>query len=287
MKDLSIEEKAKRYDEAMGKLRTMRNAWNNLETDYSPKDVVSDIEHYFPELRESEDEMIRKHLIKHFRVKSKEKWNGIFVKDILAWLEKQGEQKPVDKVEPKFKVRYAGGEYNVLEVKDIAGVTSYGIEDEPNHIDYVKAENCEIVSEQNTDWSDEDEKFFKTALWHLSYSISNGNDTNIYCDITNWFRTLKNRVKPQSRQEWSEDDEKMFKEACGVVSAADYYSCDDKEKIEDWLKAIKERYAWKPSDEQIDALRYVCNHYVPTATDKLAWDALNTTELMLEQLEKL
>ena len=75
------------------------------------------------------------------------------------WLEKQGEQKPFDyenaniaqkdfapKVEPKFKVKYAGSEYNILEVKDIAGVAFYGIEDEPNHIDYVKAENCEIIS---------------------------------------------------------------------------------------------------------------------------------------------
>lgn len=57
--------------------------------------------------------------------------------------------KPIDKVEPKFKVKYAGNEYNVLEVKDIAGVTFYGIEDEPNHIDYVKAENCERVDGYN------------------------------------------------------------------------------------------------------------------------------------------
>lgn len=73
------------------------------------------------------------------------KWS-MPVKHIIEVLEKQGEQKPVDKVEPRFKVKYAGSEYNVLEVKDIAGVTFYGIEDEPNHIDYVKAENCEIIS---------------------------------------------------------------------------------------------------------------------------------------------
>ena len=68
------------------------------------------------------------------------------MKKYLTWLEKQSEQKPADKVEPKFKVKYAGNEYNVFETKDIAGVTFYGIEDEPNHIDYVKAENCEIIS---------------------------------------------------------------------------------------------------------------------------------------------
>lgn len=61
-------------------------------------------------------------------------------------IEKQGEHKPAYKVEPKFKVKYAGCEYNVLEVKDIVGVTYYGIEDEPNHIDYVKADNCKIIS---------------------------------------------------------------------------------------------------------------------------------------------
>ena len=52
----------------------------------------------------------------------------------------------VDKIEQNFKVKYAGNEYNVFEIKDINGVTYYGIEDEPNHIDYVKAENCEIIS---------------------------------------------------------------------------------------------------------------------------------------------
>lgn len=50
-----------------------------------------------------------------------------------------------------FKIRYASNEYNVLDIKDIAGVTFYGIEDEPNHIDYVKAENCEIIVEQKTE----------------------------------------------------------------------------------------------------------------------------------------
>lgn len=41
-----------------------------------------------PELEESEDERIRKHLLIHFRNKTKETWCNIPVKDILAWLEK-------------------------------------------------------------------------------------------------------------------------------------------------------------------------------------------------------
>ena len=51
-----------------------------------------------------------------------------------------------DNVETKFKVKYAGSEYSVQEVKDIAGITFYGIEDELNHIDYIKADSCEIIN---------------------------------------------------------------------------------------------------------------------------------------------
>lgn len=43
----------------------------------------------FPELVESEDERIRKHLITHFQKKTKGEWNGMPVKNILAYLEKQ------------------------------------------------------------------------------------------------------------------------------------------------------------------------------------------------------
>ena len=81
-----------------------------------------------------------------------------------------------DKVEPKFKVKYAGNEYNVIEEKDIDGITFYGIEDEPNHIDYVKADTCEIINA---------EPKFKVGDWiitkymHLVLQIIN-NDNGSY-----------------------------------------------------------------------------------------------------------
>ena len=47
------------------------------------------LEHILPELKESEDERIRKRLIFDFQVLGKTEWGGLKVKDILAWLEKQ------------------------------------------------------------------------------------------------------------------------------------------------------------------------------------------------------
>ena len=59
------------------------------------KPFISDLQNLFPELKESEDEKIRKCLLSHFsRYQEDEIFlNCITMKQILAWLEKQGEQK--------------------------------------------------------------------------------------------------------------------------------------------------------------------------------------------------
>ena len=53
------------------------------------------------------------------------------------------------------------------------------------------AENKEL---KKIEWSEEDEKFFKTALWHISYSISNGKSPDIHCDTIEWLKSLKERI---------------------------------------------------------------------------------------------
>ena len=73
----------------------------------------------------SEDEKIRKELLRGFNECLKEAskyplnaqkyWHNIKIEDILAWLEKQGEKEPVEKVEPKFKV----GDWVVLEAGEL------------------------------------------------------------------------------------------------------------------------------------------------------------------------
>lgn len=97
MKELSIEQKAKAYDEALKKAR-------QLCCYPTTKPFISDLQDLFPELQESEDEMIRKAIIDFFSEPGRKEYilNGFTVDGIIAWLEKQGEQKPADKVEPKF-----------------------------------------------------------------------------------------------------------------------------------------------------------------------------------------
>ena len=107
MKELSIKQKAQRYDES---LKAAVVAHKDED-----KHLKATLERIFPELKESEDERIRKGLLyvieHHPTLPTKE------AEEYIAWLEKQGEQKPFDyenaniqqkdfapKIEPKFKV---------------------------------------------------------------------------------------------------------------------------------------------------------------------------------------
>lgn len=104
MKELSIEEKAKAYDKALEKAKTLKEISTNTE-------VVGYMDELFPELKESEDERVRKELLAVI--------NDLVLPDdqqsrFVAWLEKQGKQTSEEvnkekadngiKIEPKFKI---------------------------------------------------------------------------------------------------------------------------------------------------------------------------------------
>ena len=257
-------------------------------------------EEIFPELKESEDERIRKALLRFHA--STIDIDGIQGKEILAWiekqgetftkkdvddaylkgicdakheLEKQGEQKPIldfkasnfyvskvdgkihdmtynpaDKVEPRFKVKYAGSEYNVLEVKDIAGVTFYGIEDEPNHIDYVKAENCEIIS---------------------GYAIKENGSPY-----------------PTKPAAWSdEDDYNLQCMIAKVTSDIQKGNVGRNNELIDWLKSLKQRIGWKPSEEQMEAFEHFVRSFGESGTISPYSDNTKLLYSLLQDLKKL
>ena len=93
MKELTIEEKAKRYDEALERAKEIVN------NEHASSDWKIWLCNCFPELKEREDERIRKSLIENFKwfcgdFPETTKWgkdNNLLVKDIIAWLEKQNQ----------------------------------------------------------------------------------------------------------------------------------------------------------------------------------------------------
>lgn len=71
------------------KLELARDWYNDQSTTNKEKVLL---ENLFPELKESEDERIRKKLIKLFTTNNVEDYGGVTNKQIVAWLEKQGEK---------------------------------------------------------------------------------------------------------------------------------------------------------------------------------------------------
>ena len=85
---MDYEEKYKKALATARKLYNMRGDWTNLE-----------IESIFPELRESEDERIRKALMQNLKERFGTKGNmgeGLDMPDVLAWFEKKKESQPIE-----------------------------------------------------------------------------------------------------------------------------------------------------------------------------------------------
>lgn len=96
-----MEDYKEKYEQALERARTL----HKLACETSHKNTRMAIEEVFPELKESEDERVRKELINFFKNHMDSVYEEISDNNVvIAWLEKQGEQKPTDKVEPKFKV---------------------------------------------------------------------------------------------------------------------------------------------------------------------------------------
>ena len=84
----------KRYKEALEKA--------SIAYKDEDKHLKATLERIFPELKESENESIKKDLMGWLEEFPDMIWKGHYKKDVLAWLEKQCEQKAIDNDEPRF-----------------------------------------------------------------------------------------------------------------------------------------------------------------------------------------
>lgn len=98
MKELSIEQKAKRYDEVVKEIKNLRDNLLNVGVIKENGVIYDNFNRIFPELKESEDDRIKRVLVDYFkRYKGQEErggstmFCGIPTDDILTWFEKQGE----------------------------------------------------------------------------------------------------------------------------------------------------------------------------------------------------
>lgn len=232
----------KLYKEAIARIRKYTKDEYGC-TRLKPEDI-------FPELAESEDERIRKHLIGvvelyYGNTDEQEK------KDCLAWLEKQAEQE------------------------------SYASETMNEKGDFDNGFTRMMEKEQKPAWSEEDEK---QARQIERIVHDDGCSKKLQEQIANWFKSLKDRV--QRKQDWSEEDKAILEKCIGAVKVS-CYSYSFKSEAENWLKSLRPQKKWEPSEEQMKVLNEVINFAADHGTMRWNDYIYNVLKSLREQLKNL
>ena len=273
---MTQEDKVKRYDEALE--RAKQNCAYPVN-----KPFVSTLEEIFPELAEREDERIRKELVKFFRNEKYFQGSDPVIRGKwIAWLEKQGEQKPV--ITLKFRV---GDSVRNIFTKDEAAISSidkdHYVTNGGGFIGFYEQDDWEV--ERKSEWSkkDENKKEFLIGLVNEWCDKAPTATSMVKEEIVDWLKSLKDRCLPQ-QQEWSKKDESHLRSIIGVLE----HNLDKNDTLKEfalddiyWLKSIRPQKQWKPSEEQIDALRRI---KAAVAGESVLYDPLNS---LLEQLKAL
>ena len=315
---MNIEEKAKRYDEAIDKAKKEFDACGSQDCD-----AARQVFRLFPELKESEDEEVRKEIYWFFTQP-----DTVCDKRWLAWLEKQnpimakspqlGEQKPADKIKPKFKVGdwvvENGVNRNPVQITSFEEDKGVGIKvwfsnGTGTWVDYLKgyhkwtiedarngdvlfmdngASNCIFIYKSSNNgiinkyasynkFGFEGEHYLVLNDGYVIPATKEQRDT-LFTKMKEagyeWDAEKKELKKTSQRMvsaeakeamygkptAWSEEDEVGLGDAMWAIEQAKTIAKNENDMgnlwyAETWLKSLRDRYTWKPSEQEKAALR--------------------------------
>lgn len=158
-----------------------------------------------------------------------------------------------------MKVKFANRIYEVLFTKELAGLTMYAVEDEPNHIDWlinvevVDAKKKELKKIEEEEYNGEDygidslyhaQRILEKTLGKVDGYQSDDGILEHKCAIT----AIKELYA--QKQEWSEQDETKLKSACALIRNTSLNGNEGLvDSTIDWLKSLKDRVLPQPKQE--------------------------------------
>ena len=284
MKELSIEEKAKAYDEAIKKAESLYKAAEPM----SGCNVL--LETVFPELKESEDEEIRKELLTYFQ-----NWAGnadsyfgaTKTKDIVAWLEKQKSSKAFIVEKDKWYVCIKNFEMSDGSCAYIQGHLYkgdgrgrlqneqggwFGFWENSGEKYFRLATNKELIENQgehkpvvDTDIKMESETYSLLIPSELYHALPKDLQPLWKKEIDQAYINGRNDERKKHKPEWSEEDWKLLDEIrkyiVGIMGDKPDFTpnkiYEGFLKLIDRLKSLRPQKQWKPSGEQMEALKGV------------------------------
>ena len=260
---MTTEQKAMAYDEAL------KRAKESLNDGTITNNTISYIHFILPELKENEDEKIRKELIEALKRYNKRHvsnnnrhpyFEGIEVDKALAWLEKQKDREKLIKELSKYCAHHTQMDLqefldkqkpiewkqnNVEELTDFENAMMHignsffgayaGLD--PNNTETIKEQANLLLDLVNVEWSEED----KSMLYNIiEYGYLDAEDLD-------WLRGLPKRIQLRKNNvEWSEEDNVYLDDALWAMKLASTVAQDENDMgniwcAERWLKSLKER----------------------------------------------
>ena len=257
----------KKYEEALEIAKKIHSG-NGID---APSDWTT-LEIIFPELRETEDERIRKELIFFLKEEIPQcsiKEHADKLNEFVSYLEKQ---KPVEciKFDNEFvdqvshliaSVLNGEHEYNEGFVKYVAQSLLGYAKKEQNNVtingEPIPTENQSV--DISMEWSEEDELHRKSIISTIEMCMKDNERASAvlgyyYSDIA-WLKSLR-----PVKQKWSEEDEDMLNSCISSIEESKenryYYQENDGGTFYDmeiaWLKSLRKRISLQPKQEWTD-----------------------------------
>ena len=305
----------KAYKESFGVAKSLHEAGDVI--------TKKQMERLFPQLVESDDEWnLRKvrRAIRGFFT------NPIDANELLAWLEKQKEQKQVEYIDfdNEFEnqvshllasILNGEHEYNEGFVKYAAqSLLGYAKNEmKPDEWDkreklFTKAlqtaniqigqlfeENKKLKEQKPVEWSEEDSRMLSDIAGYISGVGSSSGITKR--ERVDFLYELPKRFNLQPKQEWSEEDGRIIDTIVSVLGQyIDYktvsgtgsgYATPRYNKEIDWLKSLRPQSHWKPSEEQMKALYSALNDAISLYSNEVSPPYEEISRMHFDVLESL
>ena len=197
------------------------------------------------------------------------------------WLEKQGE--PTIKKGKNYRCtkthRYAGvdwiegtkyyasDDYSLVNQGCDCYCPKYSKEKHNSLFEEVEYDECvEKQGEQKpAEWNDTDMNEARKDLISLCKDWERGEKTTLLPVVAVRARYfLEHLIEPQKPAEWSEEDEEMIQSLISDFSNAETNYAEVQKELNEkiaWLKSLRNRIVWKPSEEQMEALNQAIEDY--------------------------
>ena len=293
----------KAYKESFGVAQCLHEAGDTT--------TKKQMERLFPQLVESDDYRNWKKVKRAIRIFFT---NPTESNELLAWLEKQKEQKQVECIdfdnefENQVSHLFASilngeHEYNEGFVKYAAqSLLGYAKNEmKPDEWDkreklFTKAlqtantqigqlfeENKKLKEQKPAEWSEEDSRMLSDIAGYISGVGSSSGITKR--ERVDFLYGLPKRFNLQPKQEWSEEDKRCFDEAIESLENLNFDGQASNLKIlRDFRKPLN---TWKPSKEQMKALYSALNDAISLYSDEISPSYEEISRMHFDVLESL